>query len=114
MVVKSQKEQLTENDNNGEDSSGSKQKAVKSNWTDHYRLDFNMRPRSLDIGWRVGGGAFKNEHKSPEIMLTERKGHHDVFNNHALIANNFQTGSVMIWATLNSSVVVDSEEDVDQ
>ena len=114
MVVKFQKEHSAANDNNGEHSSGSKQKAVKSHWTGHYRLNFSIRPRSPEIGWRVGGGAFKNEYESPEILLTERKGYHDVSTNHALIANNFTTGSVMIYANPNSSVVVDSEEDVDQ
>ena len=114
MVVNPQKEHLAANDNNGEQSSGSKQKAVKVQWTGYYRLNFSIRPQNPDIGWRVGGGVFKNEYESPEILLTERRGYHDVSANHARIVNNFTTGSVMIYATPDCSVVVDSEEDFSQ
>ena len=78
MVVNSQKEQLAANDNNGEDSSGSKQKAVKGPWTGHYRLNFSIRPRSPEIGWRVGDRAFRDAYGSPEILLRQTKDHHDV------------------------------------
>ena len=71
MVVNSQKEHLAANDNNGQQSSGSKQKAVISHWTGYYRVNFSKRPRSPGIGWRVGGGVFKNKYESPEILLTE-------------------------------------------
>ncbi len=114
IVVNSQKEHSATNNNNGDQSTRSKHKAVKSLWTGHYRLNFSIRPRSPGTGWCVGGGVFKNEYESPEILLTERKGYYDVSTNHALIANNFTTGSLMIYVTPNSSVVVDSEEDVDQ
>lgn len=49
MVVNSQKEHLAANDNNGQQSSGSKQKAVKSHWTGYYRVNFsNTTTKSRD------------------------------------------------------------------
>ena len=77
------------------DLSTSKQKAVEFVGQAIDRLNSSIRPRDPELGWRVGGGVFKNE--SPRILLTERKGCYDVSAHHALIANNLTTGSLFIY-----------------
>lgn len=63
------------------------------------RLNSGIRPRNPELGWRVGDGVFEFKYKSVKILLTERKGCHDVLTNYALIAYNVTTGSHIVYVT---------------
>ena len=67
-----------------------------------YTFDLDVPPKSPALGWMIGGGKFGKDSESPEILLTEKKTKAGVSARHAMLAHNFSSGALVIYA-LDSS-----------
>ena len=78
-----------------------------------YTFDLDVPPKSPELGWIIGGGKFGKDDSSPEILLTEKKTKAGVSARHAMLAHNFSSGALLIYALDSKVIRVDGREVVD-
>ena len=78
-----------------------------------YTFDLDKPPRSPALGWIIGGGKFGKDDEIPEILLTEKKNKAGVSAGHAMLAHNFASGALVLFALDSKITRVDGRGLVD-
>lgn len=67
-------------------------------WCGYYRLNMDIQPKNLNLGWVVGSSRFGFQEDDVDLLLTRKPHQNDVRGRHARFRHNRDTGVLLIHA----------------
>ncbi|KAK4998431.1 hypothetical protein LTR66_002331 [Elasticomyces elasticus] len=79
-------------------------------WCGYYRLNMEILPDKLNLGWVLGGGRRALNPQAVDLLLVARPGKYGVGGRHCILQHNEKTDMLMVRASEKHEVVIDGKD----
>jgi hypothetical protein len=82
----------------------------KKIWTGCYRFSLELLPRTLRLGWVLGGGRKDMKDQGVDLLLTLEKTKHHIHGRHARLTHDLESSAFMLYVAEGKVVIVNGKE----
>lgn len=82
-----------------------------SRWTGYYRLNLNIPPQNLGLGWAMGSGRRENE--LVDLLLVDKNRKYQVRGTHARITHDPRSNALLILTDSKRKIILNGTDEVE-